>query len=176
MRIRHTYCLNVLGKDMTDLGRAVQEILNAAMFENWLRFYFIVEKKAESGDEPELIMTIPEKSINKISELYPQYLDLAEKLNGQPVDFNTSRAAVLTYVAEKLDGVDFPRGLAAKAIDSQEFQLKLQLFHIWTQLHEEQLDQGFLDFGSWLRLFGEWLSGPAAKKLEATMKEANAQI
>ena len=157
-------------KAQEDFREGVEEILKAAMFENWLRFYFL--KEENGNDEPVLRMELPEKSLEKIRELYPQLMPLAESLNHEIVDFESSRRAVLVYVLDQLDGKKLARGMARSVLESAAFQVRLQMFHAWVQLHEDQLDQNFMDFGSWQKLFEEWANTQPAKDLGARLKEA----
>ena len=143
---------------------AVAEVLKVVIFENWLRFYFI----AGDGDE-DLRIELPEKSVQKITELYPDLAPLAEKLNGKAIDLESSRAAVLTFILDFLDGRKLERGLAQSILSSSTFQTGLQLFNTWVQLHETQLDQHFLDFGTWLKLFREWEEGPGGQEVAARL-------
>lgn len=142
-----------------DFQKQVAAILEVVIFENWLRFYFIHDQQ---GD---LRLNLPEKSIARIGELYPRLLPLAEKLNGKSIDFDTSRKAVLNHLLEYVDGQTMPRGQAQRILSSPTFQVRLQLFHTWAQMHEDQLDQGFLEFGAWRNLFAQWLDTPGATEL-----------
>lgn len=153
---------------------AVEQALEAVMFENWLRFHFIEELPPDPAatadgnarEEAErLCIRVPEKAMARIGELYPRLLPLAADMNGRAVDFETSRRAVCTFVLEKLDGKTMPRDMAAVVFGSATFQIRLQLFHAWVQLHEEQLDQGFQEFGAWRALFGQWRATPGARDL-----------
>lgn len=157
-----------------EFRNAVEQALEAVMFENWLRFHFIEELPPDpaapaAGDAQEeterLCIRVPEKALARIGELYPRLLPLAERMNGHTVDFETSRRAVCTFVLENLDGKTMPRDMAAVVFGSATFQIQLQLFHAWVQLHEEQLDQGFQEFGAWRTLFGQWRATPGARDL-----------
>ncbi len=66
-------------KEQEEFRDAVEAVLRVVIFENWLRFYFIVGK----GEDERLFLEIPEKSMNKIKNLYPQYLPLAEGLKNR---------------------------------------------------------------------------------------------
>ena len=155
---------------------AVEQALEAVMFESWLRFYFIEEVPPEAaradgnapqaaGDEERLVIRVPEKGMARIKELYPNLLPLAEGMNGHEVDFETSRRAVCTFVLAHLDGKTMPRDMAAVVFGSSTFQILLQLFHTWLQIHEDQLDQGFQEFGAWRKLFAQWRDTPGAREL-----------
>lgn len=162
----------------TEFHKAVEQALEAVMFESWLRFYFIEElppvpeaegKGPEAPEEPEaaerLAIRVPEKGMARIAELYPHLLPLAESMNGHEVDFETSRRAVCTFVLGHLDGKTMPRDMASVVFASATFQIGLQLFHTWLQLHEAQLDEGFQEFGAWRNLFAQWRATPGAREL-----------
>ncbi|MBD5647896.1 MAG: hypothetical protein HDQ89_09925 [Desulfovibrio sp.] len=153
-----------------EFHNAVEQALEAVMFESWLRFYFIEElppaPDAEKKDaEERLAIRVPEKGMARIKELYPNLLPLAESMNGHEVDFETSRRAVCTFVLGHLDGKTMPRDMAAVVFASATFQIGLQLFHTWLQLHEAQLDEGFQEFGAWRTLFAQWRATPGAREL-----------
>lgn len=159
-----------------EFHNAVEQTLEAVMFESWLRFHFIEELPAEpavpgSGDAPEaaegehLCIRVPKKGMARIGELYPNLLPLAESMNGYEVDFEISRRAVCTFVLNQLDGKTMPKDMAAVVFGSATFQIQLQLFHAWLQMHEEQLDQGFQEFGAWRTLFNQWRTTPGAREL-----------
>ena len=156
-----------------EFRNAVEQALEAVMFESWLRFYFIEElpadadgKKPDAADaEDRLAIRVPEKGMARIRELYPNLLPLAESMNGHEVDFETSRRAVCTFVLGHLDGKTMPRDMASVVFASATFQIELQLFHTWLQLHEAQLDQGFQEFGAWRALFAQWRATPGAREL-----------
>lgn len=158
--------------EQENFQKAVADILEAVIFENWLRFYFIKENAPQGSlndsslsGEQILTIDIPEKSMAKIAELFPRMLPMAESMNHKPIDFETSRRAVLTFVLDNVDGKELPRGMAQTVFSSATFQAKLQLFNTWVQMHEEQLDGGFLDFGKWRGLFARWLESPVAREL-----------
>lgn len=158
-------------REQEEFRKGVEEVLQAAMFENWLRFYFLKEEEREDG-ESVLVMKLPEKSLEKIRELYPGLLPLAESLNNKVVDFESSRNAVLMYVLDHLDGKSLERGTIRTVLESAAFQVRLQMFHAWVQLHEDQLDQSFMDFGTWQKLFEEWAKSPAATELGGKLKDS----
>lgn len=157
-----------------DFREEVKQLLEVVMFENWLRFYFIKEEKGpqerNGGETIRLTLEMPDKTLEKIKELYPALFPLAKELNGRNIDFETSRNAVITYIMEVLDGNRMPQGEAQRVLGSVIFQTELQLFHSWVQIHEIQLDKGFADFGTWKKLFEQWRNSPAAKELAENIK------
>ena len=120
----------------------VAKVLEAVMFENWLRFYFITEKpdapKGKDG-QPALYIAVPVKGLERISEMFPRLLPMAEELNGQEVSFEASRRAVCNFVLAHVDGQVIARDSAAMIFESATFQVQMQLFNAWVQMHEEQL-------------------------------------
>ena len=147
---------------------AVFQVLEAVMFENWLRFYFITEKPEETagpdGETP-LCQAVHETGKVRMQQLSPHLLPMAEDMNGPEVDFETSRRAVCTFVLDNLDGKSLPKDMTSTIFESATFQVQMQLFNAWVQMHESQLDQGFLEFGAWRKLFTQWRETPGAKEL-----------
>ena len=154
-------------KEQEDFQRTVEHMLDVVIFEHWLRFYFVQEMVDEKDldQHPRVFLLIPEKSMQKIKEVYPEYLSLAEFMNKRELSFELSQQAICTYVVENIDGKEIPRDMAPSIIDSISFQSQLQLFDTWLSLHEEQLEQGFLLFGTWKELFTEFCASKAGKEL-----------
>ena len=155
-----------------DFPAAVERIVTVVMFENWLRFYFI----REDAQQGTLLLDIPQQSLAKISELYPELLPLAQDVVGKTVDFDTSRNAVCTYVMRELDGKALARGVAGKVFDSGLFQIQLQLFNTWVQAHEDQLDQAFMEFGMWRSLFAAWCDTDEVREWADTLRTSQGQM
>lgn len=148
--------------------QAVKDVLSGVMFENWLRFYFISEVEGEKDAEgnPKLAIVIPEKGMEKIKELYPRMLSMAKDVNGKEASFATSQSAVCTWVACEVDGKSVQQGTSQALVDSKAFQTASTLFNIWVQAYEQQLDQQFLDFGQWVKLFETWRASDQGKDME----------
>ena len=148
--------------------QAVKDVLSGVMFENWLRFYFISEVEGEKDAEgnPKLAIVIPEKGMEKSKELYPRMRSMAEDVNGKEASFATSQSAVCTWVACEVDGKSVQQGTSQALVDSRAFQTASTLFNIWVQAYEQQLDQQFLDFGQWVKLFETWRASDQGKDME----------
>ncbi len=142
-----------MSQQNVDFTSAVREVLAAVMFENWLRFYFITEKPTEPD---KLFISVPERAMQRLRELHPFYMPMVEEMNDKEIDFETSRRAIATFVALHVEGRYTKDRLAEAVFDSNTFQNELQIFNTWVQAHEAQLDQGFLDFSAWTKLFNEW--------------------
>lgn len=146
------------------MDQIIEEILKAVIFENWLRFYFIAEKISEECGESVLEIEIPAKALQDITVKFPEFLPVALCMNNKPVEFATSRQAVLTCIESKLTGKKLPAEMALQALTSPEFQNRVLLFNNWLQMHEAQLDQSFLEFEVWLQLFDKWLQARRDKQ------------
>ena len=133
-----------------DFDAAVARITEVVMFENWLRFYFIDE------EDDTLVLKLPEKALEQIQKRYGNLHDLADRLNEREVDHQTSMNEVCLFVANDFSARGIPEEIASRVFDSPVFQLELQLFGSWVQSHEEQLDQGFMDFTAWQKGYREW--------------------
>ena len=153
-------------------SQGVQCILEAVMFENWLRFYFITETPSQ---EDKLFLSVPDQGMQRIRELHPHLQSLAENLNGKELDFETSRSAVCTYVVTEVDGKRIPRNMSDTVFDSSTFQVELHMFNTWVQAHEAQLDKAFLDFTAWRTLFAEWRASDAAREWATQLAAAAVQ-
>lgn len=149
---------------------AVQDICEVMMFENWLRFYFI--KEDENGA---LCIEVPEAGQMRIREQHPHLFPLVEELNGKVIDHDTSRQAICTYIATGVEGTRMRDGMPSTVFGSSTFQNEMQLFGIWVQTHEEQLDRGFLDFAMWKGLFAEWRNSDKVKAQVEAAQEASAR-
>ena len=149
---------------------SVDRIIESVMFENWLRFYFITPMKEEKNEEKEgeehLFLLIPEKAMKNIEKDYNDLLPMAQLMNNQEVTFELSQKVICTYVVENIDGKIIPRDTAGSIMDSMAFQTQLQLFNTWIQLHEDQLEKGFVDFATWRSLFAEWKTSQPGKELQ----------
>ncbi len=148
--------------------KSVEKVLEVVMFENWLRFYFISEE--ENNDS--LFIHIPEQGAQRIKELYPHLSLLAEGVNNKEITFDSSRSAVCEHVIAEVDGKTIPKEMSTTVFDSVTFQVELQLFNTWVSAHEEQLDEGFLEFGAWRNFFSQWRQTDGVKEIALKMMSA----
>ncbi len=129
---------------------ALGDVARLMQFESWLRFYFVTEE----GDK--LYVRIPEEALIKIQEAYPEYMGLVETMNNSFIDYESSMATLCKFVIDTLDGPKHPTGTIGSVFDSLEFQAEMQLFNVFTSSHEEQLDESFMDFETWMTIYNEW--------------------
>lgn len=146
------------------LPDAAEHILEAVMFESWLRFTFLEEMPdapAGPDGEPPLMVRLDEAARRTLAEKESALLPLALMVDGREATFERSREAVCRYVLEELEGRGvIPAGSAAEVLDSQAFQLRLQLFNNWLQEQESALERTYHDFADWRIKFGQWRSRP----------------
>ena len=122
---------------MSDMENAIKDLAEIMQFEFWLRFYFI---KEEDG---KLFIRIPEQAQKKLREEYPAYWGLVEIYMDAELTIEFTQAAFSTFVVQTLEGTKYRSGLVAEAFDSKGFKEESQLFGIWSQHHESQLEQIF---------------------------------
>lgn len=161
-----------MSQQSQDFARGVEYILEAVMFENWLRFYFIVETPGVSEGEEVLCISVPEQGMERIREQYAHLLPMAEDLNGKEITFDSSRNAICTFVVTEVDGKRIRRNMSDMVFDSATFQMEMQLFNAWVQAHEEALDKGFLNFDAWKSLFAQWRTSAAVQDWAAKLAGA----
>lgn len=148
-----------------DQADAVQKLSGVMKFESWIRFYFIKEE----GES--LVIRIPENALAKMQELYPEFMELVNLLNNEPITYEKSVNMVCQHMVSHYDGPEFPVGTVMNVMDTNAFQVEMQLFHVWMQHHENQLDQGMFDFAKWTELFEAWKrSEPVQALMEKLMQ------
>lgn len=143
---------------MLTTTKAIQDVLEVMQFENWLRFYFARD------EEGKVFIRVPEQAQTKIREDYPQFFELVETLNDKPIDYETSQQTVCSFVVRIYDGSKYKRGLIASTLSKERFQEEMQLFYVWLQIHEAQLDQAPLDFATWREIWTEWRNSDEVKE------------
>jgi hypothetical protein len=153
--------------DLMEFDNAVDRVVQVIMFENWLRFYFIEE------DGEALVIRLPEKAMEQLKSRYADFFDLADRLNNREVDHQTSMSEVCLFVTNDFSARRLPEDLATRVFDSARFMLEMQLFGSWVQSHEEQLDQGFLEFNAWLERFRQWRESADVREYAKTLASRN---
>ncbi len=155
-------------------AKAVNRMMDAIIFENWLRFYFLSEEGAKDNEEQKLMIAIPEKAMGQIAQRYGSLREMAEALNGREATMDNSRSAVVNFVKREVEGTFVPVGGLAACFDSKAFQNTLHLFNAWIQAAEDMLDAQFYDFDQWRDLFASYKDSEAGQKLMQQM-EADAK-
>ena len=158
-----------MANEREQFNNAISKIIEAVMFENWLRFYFITPMQDENGTDDNtehLFLTLPDKAFKKIEELYPDLLPIVSFMNKKELSFELSQQTICTYIVENIDGNIIPRDTAQSIMNSMAFQTELDLFNTWLSLHQDQLEQGFSDFSAWRDMFSEWEKSKSGQDLK----------
>ena len=152
-------------------AKAVNRMMDAIIFENWLRFYFLAEEEGKDQEEGRLMIAIPEKAMGQIAQRYGSLREMAETLNGHEASLENSRAAIVNFVKREVEGSLVPAGGLAACFDSLAFQNSLHLFNAWIQAAEDMLDASFYDFDQWRDLFASYKDSEAGQTLMHQMEE-----
>jgi len=146
------------------IKNAVRDVLEAHMFEFWLRFYFLKEK----GDK--LFMEVPEEKVAEIREKYPRLVKLVEMMNSREVTVKSSHEDLCAFLGLEFDGQKYGPNVVSKAMDSKMFTFEHHLFNLWAQGHELLLDSEWFDFQDWKDMFEEWKTTPEVRKYMGTLR------
>ena len=150
--------------------QAVTDVAEVMKFESWLRFYFV---RDEDGV---LYLRVSAQARERIAKEYPHLAPLVEEINDKSVTYEQSVNTVCQFVALNLDGARYPLGTVNSVFGSPEFETEMRLFHLWSQAHEEQLDQAFLDFRTWCELFEQWKNSDAVKEHFSEQRAKHAKV
>lgn len=132
-----------------------EKILEAAFFENWLRFYFLQESPHGEtiSDEGKVYYKIPPEAIIQIKAESPQYLPMAEYLNGKPALHDTSIEAIKSVVPAP---DDYATQVEEIKPEAEKLESGLEEIHTWLQISAKMLDCRAFSFLEWLELFNKW--------------------
>ncbi|NDV18547.1 hypothetical protein GO013_03825 [Pseudodesulfovibrio sp. JC047] len=129
---------------------AVKDTLEVFQFDQWLRFYFVVEK----GEE--LWIEIPDDTLAEIKKDHPALYGFADMVNNAVTDYKRSQENVCSYVAARLDGQKYESTVLPQVFDNATFKVEMYIFNVWLKMHEKILDEDSLDFNGWLKIYTEW--------------------
>lgn len=138
------------GLKSMNIGKAAKEALRIMMFEQWLRFYFLVDRDGV------LYVDVPAEAGEKIKEKEPDLYPLVEMMNGDAITYEKCQATVCAFASARLDGQKYAPEIMPKALDSKEFKVDLYMFQLWNRGHEKYLDERFHEFAEWEEMFAEW--------------------
>lgn len=131
---------------------AVRDAVEIFQFDQWIRFYFVVEKDGQ------LHIAIPEDRMREIREQFPALYPFADMVNDSPLDYKRSQDNVCSFVASRLDGEKYEPTVLPQVFDNAKFKVEMYLFNVWQKMHEPHLDEGYMDFGGWLEMYEGWNS------------------
>lgn len=137
---------------MQDLrhDKAVEDVLDVLMFEQWMRHYYAVERDGR------LFLEIPSEVMDHVRAEYPQLFGLAEQLSGGEISYQRCQEAVCTFVAGNLDGAKYAAEVIGSVFDSRRFKIEQYLFNLWLKGHESYLDAAVRPFAEWREMYANW--------------------
>ncbi len=156
-------------------AKAVHRMMDAIIFDQWLRFYFLAEREVQGQEEPLFLVAVPDKAMEQIRQRYGTLTEIAEALNGREASLDHSRKAVVTFISRELEGTLVPAGGVPACMDSRAFQNTLHLFNAWIQAAEDMLDQTFMDFDQWRDAFAAYKDSEAGQRILAQMEAEGQQ-
>lgn len=153
----------------TPFDQALIRIAEVFQFEHWLRFYFIVE------EEIGLVLRLPDKTMTQINKAHAYLAELAETLNNKPMSPEISQNTIGEFILKTMEGVQADQNLVPSVLNSRKFQAELHLFNLWIDANEPQLEASFLDFTTWMQIYGAWKTTDKAKQFYASLITADAR-
>ena len=143
----------------------LQHAVDLVFFEQWLRFYFIVEENGK------LFIRMPACELDKARSLYPGLISVAEALNGREINHQAAMDALCESMMSgpyALSGAQWAEILAGK-----NFRLTLELLSFWVQADESSLDAATLAFHDWKDRFQAWCENPSIKDYAARLLQGS---
>ncbi len=131
---------------------AVQDTLEIFQFDQWLRFYFVVEK------DDQLRIEIPEDAMQVIKELDAHLYRFADMVNNAITDYKRSQDNICAFVASRLDGQKYERTVLPQVFDNATFKVEMYMYNVWLKMHESHLDAEYVDFVGWKEMYDGWNS------------------
>ena len=135
----------------TTMQKAVADVAEVMKFENWLRFYFVKEEEGEA-----LRIEIPEERLEYLKKNQEHLHPLADKYNGELIDYEKSCSETCAHIAYLYDGTKYPTGTVGSVWDSKELKIEMYVFGLWMQGHEAVLDEEFMEFTEWVEGYESW--------------------
>ncbi len=132
------------------IKNAVKDTVEIFQFEQWVRFYFVVEK------DDKLWIKIPDEVMADMKENNPAFHRFADTVNDAPVDYQRSQDNLCTYVAARLDGQKYETTVLPQVFDNATFKVEMYIFNVWLKMHEKHLDEAYLAFEEWMEMYKGW--------------------
>jgi len=138
--------------DMPDMEEAlIQDIMRVFIFENWARFYYTVERDAQTWLE------VPDEIVEACRASHPDLAPLLDTTNKTQISYESCAQNVGEFVCRTFDGQKYPPGKVEQALNSKAFKIRLHMFSLWQRGHEAYLDERLLSFDEWLEMFTNWM-------------------
>ncbi|MBC15726.1 conserved protein of unknown function [Pseudodesulfovibrio profundus] len=131
---------------------AIKDALEVFQFDQWIRFYYVVEK------EKELWIEIPEAVLEGLKKDYPHLHPYADMVNELVTDYQRSQENVCSFIASRLDGQKYEQTVLPQVFDSSTFKVEMYIFNVWLKMHESHLDEEPMTFTEWLDMYEGWNS------------------
>lgn len=128
----------------------LKDITDICKFEFWLRFYFVQEK------DNQIYILIPEDIMEHIKKEYPFLSGLSLELNKEDITPEKSQNTIINYIGKTLDHSQADQTSIYSILNSKSFEVEMQIFHMWVEAHQDQLEESVLDFKEWMQLFEAW--------------------
>jgi len=146
---------------------AVKDALEIFQFDQWLRFYFVTQK----GEE--LWIDIPDDVLSALEQGEKGYLHrFADLVNDAITDYKRSQDNVCAYIASRLDGQKYEKTVLPQVFDNATFKVEMYIFNVWLKMHEQHLDEEYLDFDGWMEMYEGWNSMDEVKEYRAKLVES----
>ncbi|QGY38895.1 hypothetical protein GM415_01660 [Pseudodesulfovibrio cashew] len=145
---------------------AIKDALKVFQFDQWVRFYFVVEK----GEE--LWIEIPQEVLDALKEDDPDMHRYADLINNAITDYNRSQENVCSYIAGRLDGQKYEQTVLPQVFDNSTFKVEMYIFNVWLKMHEPHLDEEYMDFAGWMEMYDGWNSLDEVKAYRAKLVES----
>lgn len=148
------------------IKNAVQDALEIFQFDQWLRFYYVVQK----GDE--LWIEVPDDVMATIKTDHPALHRLADLVNNAVTDYKRSQENVCAYVGARLDGQKYESTVLPQVFDNSTFKVEMYIFNVWLKMHEAHLDEEKMDFNGWMEMYEGWNNLEEVKEYRAKLVES----
>ena len=145
---------------------AIKDALEVFQFDQWLRFYFVVEKDGQ------LWVEVPGDVMKKIEEEHPLMHRFADLVNNAVTDYKRSQDNVCSHIASRLDGQKYEGTVLPQVFDNSTFKVEMYIFNVWLKMHESHLDEKYMDFNGWLEMYEGWNSLDEVKEYRAKLVES----
>lgn len=132
------------------IDKAVEDVLDVLMFEQWMRHYYAVERDGK------IFLEVPAEVMDQVRAEHPQLVGLAEQLSGGEISYQKCQEAVCTFVAGNLDGTKYAAEVIGSVFDSRQLKIEQYVFNLWLKGHESYLDEAVRPFAEWKEMYGNW--------------------
>ncbi len=130
--------------------RALEDVSEVFMFDQWLRFYFIHE------EDKKLIVKVPKEVGDQVEKDFPVMKGLLDMFNNEEIDQQKSTNNVCAFIGARFDGTKYTGKIIPKVFDSKNFKIDTYLFSLWMKGHETYLESEVMTFGDWKELYAGW--------------------